>query len=89
MYEETVKWENRYLCGPRLAAELSGAARVVLANKKGGWLSTQDGSGKVVEVFAWGDEWASTSGDSQSTTIVLQGAEASSGRTHGGILCKA
>lgn len=48
MYEETVKWENRYLCGPRLAAELSGAARVVLANKKRGWLSTQDGVAKLL-----------------------------------------
>ncbi len=48
MYEETVKWESRYLCGPRLAAELTGAARVVLANKKRGWLSTQDGVAKLL-----------------------------------------
>lgn len=48
MYEETVKWENRYLCGPRLAAELSGAARAAIANKKRGWLSVQDGVAKLL-----------------------------------------
>ena len=42
MYEETVKWESRYLCGPRLAAELTGAAKAAIANKKRGWLSQQD-----------------------------------------------
>ncbi|CAK9006036.1 Retrovirus-related Pol polyprotein from transposon RE1 (Retro element 1) (AtRE1) [Includes: Protease RE1 [Durusdinium trenchii] len=48
MYEETVKWESRYLCGPRLAAELTGAARTAIANKKRGWLSSQDGVGKLL-----------------------------------------
>ena len=48
MYEETVKWESRYLCGPRLAAELTGAARTAISNKKRGWLSSQDGVGKLL-----------------------------------------
>lgn len=47
-YEETVKWESRYLCGPRLAVELTGAAKMALANKKRGWLSTQDGVDRLL-----------------------------------------
>ena len=48
MYEETVKWENRYLCGPRLASELTGAAKAAIANKRRGWLSIPDGVGKLL-----------------------------------------
>jgi len=49
MYEETVKWENRYLCGPRLANELTGSAKAAIANKKRGWLSHQDGVAKLLK----------------------------------------
>ena len=49
LYEETVKWENRYLCGPRLAAELSGAAKAAISNKKRGWLSREDGVEKLMK----------------------------------------
>ena len=49
MYEETVKWENRYLCGPRLASELTGAAKATIANKRRGWLSIPDGVGKLLK----------------------------------------
>lgn len=48
LYEDTVKWENRYLCGPRLAAELSGAAKAAIGNKKRGWLSRSDGVEKLI-----------------------------------------
>ena len=48
LYEDTVKWENRYLCGPRLAAELSGAAKAAIGNKKRGWLSRSDGVEKFI-----------------------------------------
>ena len=48
LYEETVKWENRYLCGPRLAAELSGAAKAAISSKKKGWLSHSNGVDKLL-----------------------------------------
>lgn len=48
LYEETVKWESRYLCGPRLAAELSGAAKAAISNKKKGWLSHSNGVDKLL-----------------------------------------
>lgn len=48
LYEETIKWESRYLCGPRLAAELSGAAKAAISNKKRGWLSCRDGVKKLL-----------------------------------------
>ena len=48
-YEETVKYENRYLCGPRLATELSGAAKAAISNKRRGWLSYVDGVERLVQ----------------------------------------
>lgn len=48
MYEDTVKWESRYLCGPRLASELTGAAKAAISNKKRGWLSTTNGVAKLL-----------------------------------------
>ena len=41
--------ENRYLCGPRLASELTGAAKAAIANKRRGWLSIPDGVGKLLK----------------------------------------
>ncbi|CAE7171651.1 unnamed protein product, partial [Symbiodinium pilosum] len=43
LYVQATKWESRYLCGPRLAAELSGAAKAAVANKKASWLASDDG----------------------------------------------
>lgn len=48
MYEDTVKWESRYLCGPRLAAELTGAAKAAISGKRRGWLSCHDGVEKLL-----------------------------------------
>ena len=43
LYVQATKWESRYLCGPRLAAELSGAAKAAVTNKKASWLASDDG----------------------------------------------
>ena len=48
LYLEGTKWENRYLCGPRLAAELTGSARSSIANKRPAWLSSSDGVHKLL-----------------------------------------
>ena len=43
MYEQTVVREKRYLCGPRCASELKGAARRILVGKPATWLSHDNG----------------------------------------------
>ena len=48
LYVETTKWESRYLCGPRLASELTGPARTSIANKKPSWLSTPEGVNRLL-----------------------------------------
>ena len=48
-YVEATKWENRYLCGPRLATELSGSARASIANKKPQWLSHEQGVHRLLK----------------------------------------
>ena len=40
---------DRYLCGPRLASELTGPARASIANKKAQWLSTPDGVHRLLK----------------------------------------
>ena len=49
LYVETTKWENRYLCGPRLCAELSGSARASIVGKKASWLSHVDGVNRLLK----------------------------------------
>ena len=39
LYEQTVVREKRYLCGPRIAAELRSPARRVLIGRAADWLS--------------------------------------------------
>ena len=48
LYVQTTKWENRYLCGPRLAAELSGPAKASIANKRASWLSNEQGVDRLL-----------------------------------------
>ena len=48
LYEQTVQREKRYLCGPRLAAELKGPARRVLIGKPADWLSSDGGVRRLV-----------------------------------------
>ena len=43
MYEQTVVWEKRYLCGPRCASELRGAAKRILVGRPADWLSHPHG----------------------------------------------
>ena len=87
MYEETVKWESRYLCGPRLAAELTGAARTAIANKKRGWLSSQDGVGKLLRCLK--ETMSEPALPEISNQLdLLQAAAAPPRRIHGVVLCE-
>lgn len=48
LYEQTVVREKRYLCGPRIAAELKGPARRILIGRPADWLSHEGGVRKLV-----------------------------------------
>ena len=48
LYVQATKWENRYLCGPRLASELTGAAKAAITNKKASWLACDDGVARLL-----------------------------------------
>ena len=48
LFVESTKWSNRYLCGPRLATELSGPAKASIAGKKPTWLSREDGMQRLL-----------------------------------------
>ena len=55
VYKEEVKWfvestkyQDRYLCGPRLVRGLSGAAKAAVENKREGWLSKPNGAAILV-----------------------------------------
>ncbi|CAE7480578.1 GIP [Symbiodinium sp. CCMP2592] len=43
LWEQSVAVQKRYLCGPRLAAELGGAAKRLVVGKRADWLSHNDG----------------------------------------------
>ncbi|CAE7481400.1 unnamed protein product [Symbiodinium necroappetens] len=43
VWEQGIKHENRYLCGPRLAGELSGAAQRMIVGKPATWVSFNGG----------------------------------------------
>ena len=43
MWEQSVAYQKRYLCGPRIQAELTGAARRLVAGKSPTWLSHSGG----------------------------------------------
>ncbi|CAK0870312.1 unnamed protein product [Prorocentrum cordatum] len=49
-YQEGTKREDRYLCGPRLEAKLTGRAEIAVERCKAGWLSRPDG---VERLLAW------------------------------------
>ena len=48
LYEQTVVKEKRYLCGPRVAAELQGPARRVLIGRSADWLSQEGVARKLI-----------------------------------------
>ena len=43
LYVASTKIESRYTCGPKIAAELSGAAKTAIMGKKAHWLSDASG----------------------------------------------
>ena len=43
VWEQGVKYENRYLCGPRLCGELTGAAQRMIVGKEPTWVSFNGG----------------------------------------------
>ena len=43
VWEQGIKYENRYLCGPRLAGELTGAAQRMIVGKPPTWVSFNGG----------------------------------------------
>eukprot|EP00439_Symbiodinium_sp_Y106_P000321 s5476_g1.t1 len=43
LWVQSVAVQKRYLCGPRLAAELGGAAKRLVVGKRADWLSHNDG----------------------------------------------
>ena len=47
--EQSIAVQKRYLCGPRLAAELSGSARRLVAGKKPNWLSHNGGMTELLQ----------------------------------------
>ena len=49
LFVESTKWENRYLCGPRLASELTGPAKASIASKKPTWLSHEHGVTRLLK----------------------------------------
>ena len=44
LYVASTKFELRYTCGPRLAAELTGAARTAIQGQRSTWLSSASGA---------------------------------------------
>ncbi|CAK0831936.1 unnamed protein product, partial [Prorocentrum cordatum] len=48
-YVDGTKWEDRYLCGPRLVARLSGPAATACIGRPRGWLSNNWGADRLLE----------------------------------------
>ena len=48
-WEQSVPFQKRYLCGPRLQAELSGTARRFVMAQKPGWISFDGGVQKLLQ----------------------------------------
>lgn len=49
LYVASTKYENRYTCGPRIAAELTGAAKKAIMGKKSSWLSDPQGTEMLLQ----------------------------------------
>ena len=47
-YQESTKWQDRYLCGPRLEGRLTGRAETAVERCKPGWLSYKDGVNRLL-----------------------------------------
>jgi hypothetical protein len=49
LYVASTKVENRYTCGPKIAAELTGAAKTAITGKKSTWLSDASGAETLLQ----------------------------------------
>lgn len=49
LYVASTKFEARYTCGPKIAAELTGAARTAIMGKKSSWLSEEQGTETLLQ----------------------------------------
>ena len=47
--EQSIAVQKRYLCGPRLAAELGGSAKRLVVGKKANWLSHNNGVAELLQ----------------------------------------
>ena len=49
LWEQSMAFGKRYLCGPKLAAELTGAAKRLVAGRPADWLSHPDGVRRLMD----------------------------------------
>ena len=49
LFEQTTQYQKRYLCGPRLQAELTGAAKRLVIGQRPEWLSFAGGVERLLE----------------------------------------
>lgn len=49
LYVASTKVENRYTCGPKIAAELTGAAKTAITGKRSTWLSDASGAETLLQ----------------------------------------
>ena len=49
LWEQSMAFGKRYLCGPKLAAELTGAAKRLVAGRPADWLSHSDGVRRLMD----------------------------------------
>ena len=43
LWQESIAWQKRYMCGPRLISELTGAAKRMIIDKPANWVSYNGG----------------------------------------------
>ena len=49
LFVASTKYENRYTCGPKIAAELTGAAKTAITGKRSTWLSEPQGAERLLD----------------------------------------
>lgn len=49
LFVASTKYENRYTCGPKIAAELTGAAKTAITGKRSTWLSDPQGAERLLD----------------------------------------
>ena len=48
-YVDRTRYEHRHLCGPRIVAKLTGAAKLSVENKPPGWLNQPEGAHVLID----------------------------------------